>query len=653
MLLRCHGGCEFEAIVSALDMKTADLYPLSRPNGKPRPVKTKESVWPAFHAENGTYIADHVRRSGPNGKKKMFWRGRDGTQGLPEGVGTADLALYSADTPVCTDTVVVTEGQKSADALSSKGIAAVGTVTGASGCPGDVALRPFVDKTVVLWADNDAPGEAHMTKVAVSLRRLGCQDIRQVSWPDAPEKGDAADAVDSGVNVAELITHAVPWEFVTVDLAVLLDDLVEVQTSYVVMSPDQAVAGALWTAHTHAFEAFDATPYMNVGSAEKQSGKTRLLEVWEPLVATSWMTTRTTAAALVRKIDQKQPTLLLDESDAAFKGDKDYAEALRGTLNAGHRRGGVTSVCVGQGSSLEVRDFNVFCPKAIAGIGQLPDTVADRSIRMTLRRRLKTEPVKRFRRRDALTELVPLYHRLATWAPTAVADLRDARPDLPEELPDRAMDGWEPLLAIADRAGGLWPSRARQSAVALSGSGNSDDASRGTQLLHDLSAVFDDQEKMYTKDVIQALCAIEEAPWATYSRQDKPIAANQLSELLLPYGVVPGEVYINGVKSRGYRKESLKDAFSRYVTPAPRHRDLPHGEAVEGISAGLQTTPSAGGGRDGFQPMVQAIVATSRLEPPPTEDREVTDMTCALTGKVCRTCEGVRCVPPIAVSDAT
>ncbi len=76
------------------------------------------------------------------------------------------------------------------------------------------------------------------------------------------------------------------------------------------------------------------------------------------------------------------------------------------------------------------------------------------------------------------------------------------------------------------------------------------------------------------------------------------------------------------------------------------HRDKPYDEAVEGIAAGLQETPRVADARDGFQPMVQAIVAASRQEPLNVDVREVMDMTCALTGKVCRTCEGVRCVPP-------
>src|SRR4051794_27858155 len=106
---------------------------------------------------------------------------------------------------------------------------------------------------------------------------------------------------------------------------------------FVVLSEVQLVAVTLWIAHTHCFDAAQATPYLAISSAEKQSGKTLLLELLAMLVAKPWYTGRTSPAALVRYTDASTPTLLLDESDATFGGDRDYAEALRGVLNTGYR----------------------------------------------------------------------------------------------------------------------------------------------------------------------------------------------------------------------------------------------------------------------------------------------------------------------------
>ncbi len=295
----------------------------------------------------------------------------------------------------------------------------------------------------------------------------------------------AADALPTQPRHAVSTVSPTP---VPVDLASLLNDVERFVRRYVVLSDDQAAVVTLWDAQTHTLDAFDCTAYQQVTSATARTGKTRLLEVQEPLVAHAWLTGRTSAAALVRKVDAQKPTLLLDESDAAFGGDKEYAEALRGVLNTGYRRSGRATLCVGQGANLTFRDFSTFGPKAIAGIGKLPDTVADRSIPIELKRRTKTERVKRFRERDARVEAKPIYTALAAWGATAIASLRAARPHLPVALNDRAQDVCEPLLAIAELAGGPWPDKARRAVVALMGEVPDEDIN--IELLHDIHKIF-------------------------------------------------------------------------------------------------------------------------------------------------------------------
>jgi hypothetical protein len=98
---------------------------------------------------------------------------------------------------------------------------------------------------------------------------------------------------------------------------------------YVVLTDAQAMLVTLWIAMTHAIDAFDFAAYLHITSPVPECGKSRLLEVLEPLVAQPWKTSRVSAAVLMRKIDAQHPTLLLDESDAQFNGDEQYAEALR------------------------------------------------------------------------------------------------------------------------------------------------------------------------------------------------------------------------------------------------------------------------------------------------------------------------------------
>lgn len=258
-----------------------------------------------------------------------------------------------------------------------------------------------------------------------------------------------------------------------------------------------------------------------------------------------------------RKINAECPTLLLDESDTAFKGSKEYAETLRGILNSGHRRGGKTSLCVVSGNAIRYRDFATFCPKAIAGIGELPDTIADRSIPIRLQRALPGE-VQRFRRRDVEDVAAQLREELAALAEANVPSLRDARPLLPSELSARQQDGAEPLLAIADAAGGVWPEIARKALVEILTSTEACDDSPGVRLLTDIRAVFEAirRDRISSKKLVAALAQIESSPWAGLS-------VYRLAKLLKPFRVVPHTIRMGKKTDKGYEKQDFGEAWSR------------------------------------------------------------------------------------------
>jgi hypothetical protein len=377
----------------------------------------------------------------------------------------------------------------------------------------------------------------------------------------------------------------------------LLGEISALLRRFVVMSDAQALVVAIWTVHTYLLDAADATPYLAVTSAEKRSGKTRLLEVLELVVARPWFTGRASAAVLPRKIDADRPTLLLDESDAAFNGDKEYAEALRGVLNTGHRRGGKTTVCVGQGANIGFRDFQAFCAKAIAGIGRLPDTVADRAIPIRLERRAPGERVDHFRRREIEPQTQQICWRLAALGDVAVEHLRAARPDLPDELDDRAMDGVEPLLAIAELAGGNWPMEARAACVELYGGRQIEDESTGIRLLVDIRGVLGDRDRTTTAMLLDELHELDESPWGEWF--GKPLTARALSKLLKPYGVKSRSIVVElGEKAtaKGYLREWFEDAWNRYLPPPDTQktsvRQNPHSNAENDESESVSGPPS-------------------------------------------------------------
>ena len=562
-LVKCHAGCSQDAVIAAL--VDLGLWPAQR-NGS----KSRRKIRHVIKDIAGVVVALHDR--------KGAWYHPDGTPSNTEHpIHPALLPLYGSEhlqDLVDGAEVVICEGEKDTGGLMARGITAVGTY-GTSAHPCDDSLRPLLRLRVTLWADNDAKGAEHMGQIAQALHQLGHDDVRVVEWPEAPAKGGAADFTGTDGELRQLLTDAQriePPE--TVEFVELLKAVKDYIKKYVVLTAPQADTLALWTAHTHAAGAAETTPYIEVTSATKRSGKSLLLETEEHVVASGWMTGRTSAAALVRKMGEGV-TALIDETDAAFKGPQEYSEALRGILNNGHRKGGKATLCVGQGANIEVRDFPVFGPKMIAGIGRLPDTIGDRSITITMKRRSPSEKVTRWRYRNVKAEGVPIRDKLAAWALDAIPALTDARPEIPEELDDRAADGWEPLLAIADLAGGDWPAQARAAAIALSCGDDREDLSWGVRLLGDIQTIIEGREKITIAKLVTELVAIEDAPWGDL--KDKPLTTQGLGWRLRPFGIKAKSVDIQGEKVRGYKAEWFADAFARYLIPretaTSRHTD--------------------------------------------------------------------------------
>jgi hypothetical protein len=342
-----------------------------------------------------------------------------------------------------------------------------------------------------------------------------------------------------------------------------LDSVRDFVRRFVALEESQAEAIALWAAHTHIPNAFSCTPYLAVTSAEKRSGKTRLLEVLELLVREPLPTANISDAALFRIVQDLTPTVLMDEVDAIFKSRE--REELRGLLNAGYRRGAV-AIRMGGRNNTEPQRFTVYSPKAFAGIGDcLPDTITDRSIPIRLKRRTRAEHVERFRLRDVQPHGERLRDELADWLEPQADYLADLRPILPDELDDRAQEFWEPLLAVADVAGGDWPARARAAALALSTGTEREDDSLTVRLLRDIHSCFarNGHDRIRTADLLDFLAGVEESPWGDW--YGKTLSAHGLSRLLRPYRIRTMPVWVDGETARGYKAEQFEDAFSRVL----------------------------------------------------------------------------------------
>ncbi|MCH8095623.1 MAG: DUF3631 domain-containing protein [Proteobacteria bacterium] len=355
-------------------------------------------------------------------------------------------------------------------------------------------------------------------------------------------------------------------------------------------SKEAHVAHTLWIAHCHLMDAWESTPRIAFLSPEPSSGKTRAIEITETLVPRPVEAINVTPAYLFRKVGgpDGMPTILFDEIDTVFGPKAKDNEEIRGLLNAGHRRGAVAGRCVVRGKIIETEEIPAYCALALAGIGNLPDTLITRCIVIRMRRRrAPTEKVEAYRRRLHAAEGHLLRDRLVVWSEAVLEDVTDAWPTMPEGIEDRDADVWEALLAVADAAGGDWPDLARVAAVALVAQSREGTPSLGIHLLADLKEIFEDRDSMSTASILAALNAKEEAPWGDL--KGKPLDSRRLAYFLKKYGVRSKDVRLGETVVKGYTRADLWDQWSRYLAVPPP------GSATSATSATGGDVVGAGG----------------------------------------------------------
>lgn len=422
VVVHCHAGCYVADVVAALHLTMPDLFDDAgmRAAWNPR----RDYVYPG-----GRRVHRKPDKQFPQSGNK-----------------DDDRSLFHADLIGDATTVYIPEGEKDVEVIEAVGGTAVCSAMGA-GKAHLADWSPLNGKDAIIIADKDDAGQKHAAQVAALLAGVATS-VRIV---EAKAGKDFADHTAAGYSLDDLVDVIEP----TTDNGIsVLDDLLATFRRYVAL-PDHhsAVAVTLWTATTHALPAFEFAPRLVVKSPQKRCGKTRLLDIVGGTSHSPLTTVDATVAAIFRSLGGDHPrTLIIDEGDAIF-GNKKIAEQnedLRKLLNAGHQRGRPALRCVGP--SQIPTEFDTFAMAVLAGIGDMPDTITDRAVNIAMRRRAHGEKVAQFRSRRDGPKLETLRKRLAAWAVTVVEELKDAAPEMPVE--DRAADTWEPLIAVADAAGG-------------------------------------------------------------------------------------------------------------------------------------------------------------------------------------------------------
>ena len=369
-----------------------------------------------------------------------------------------------------------------------------------------------------------------------------------------------------------------PWPE-PVNGATLLDGIVNATRRYMILDAGATDTFALWAVGTHAYNAFMIFPRLGITSPTKRCGKTTLLDILAALTLRPLLASNISTAAVFRTVEAAHPTLLVDEADRFLKN----SDELIGVLNAGHRRGGQVIRVVEMSEGYEPRAFDCYSPAALAGIGKLPDTLADRSVEIKLRRKRRDESVESLRL-DRMEAFEVLSQQTARWTRDNRIRLREADPAMPAALFNRVADNWRPLIAIADAAGGEWPQRARR--VAEAAAAQDKDELAWTMLLADLRDLFDREPSgilFTTTQILPALTKMEDRPWPEW-RKEKPLTGTQLAALLKPFGVSPGTVRRGDETGKGYRRADLEDAFARYLDEASASQAVTPSQATESAS---------------------------------------------------------------------
>ena len=393
----------------------------------------------------------------------------------------------------------------------------------------------------------------------------------------AAGSGGAAWLVDE---VPELAQEPEVVQEKVLDGAALLDEARSFMSRFAVLpSPAALDAVVLWAAHTHAVNAFNASPRLAVLSDLPASGKTRVLELAGLLSHDPCQEVDITGPALVAMISQRQPTVLLDEVDTIFGAHGGNSHnALRGVLNAGYKQGATHSRRSGGAFIREA----IYSAIAFGGLGILPGTLMSRSIVIRMGRRKPGQQLERYLPRMHAPLGAATGEALGEWVRSVSLDLASSWPELPEGLEDRAAEIWEPLLAVADAAGGDWPERARAACMELAlGSVTDPVESPGQRVLADLRRAWGAAGNLPTAELITRLYALDGAPWATL--WPKESAPRELAALLAPFGVRPVKIRNGSRTAQGYRRDDMARAWGKMGAPAaegdvpdvPEHETCP------------------------------------------------------------------------------
>jgi hypothetical protein len=325
--------------------------------------------------------------------------------------------------------------------------------------------------------------------------------------------------------------------------------------------PNDAVADLiiLWCAGCHMTDQemrllFMSYPRLFVGTKGPGAGKSTLLRLLagpingqsDGLAPRGEWTSDPSAPSLRALLHGQRAAIFLDQADTK-QGNGDFPAETKTILLQGYMKG-ATVTRGGNTNTGKVNRYRVDGPICMAGLWDaflsMPnmDDVRSRTLMLLCGKRRPTHKLERLDWRDDAPTLQGHHDALAAWAETVKHEVAAARPSM-EGFDDRERDITEPLIAVADAAGGDWPERARN-AVRVVCRGATDEMTKPEPrnpfevLMRDLGLVWaPEEDRLPTREIVERLRELPNSAWSRFrTPQD---AGRELVKILRPEGVEP------------------------------------------------------------------------------------------------------------------
>lgn len=364
----------------------------------------------------------------------------------------------------------------------------------------------------------------------------------------------------------QILPDITPWPE-PVNGSALVNELVTTIKKYVYLPDGAAEVTAIWVLHTYVSDGYVFTPRLFIHSPEPRCGKTTLLDILEYLSYKPLQVSSITGSSMARMItiQKGQITLLADEADRYLNNDND---TLCKVLNSGFQRGKKIMCTEASGRNMKPQFFNCFAPCAIAGIGNIPTTVQDRSITITMKRKTSNDYIEKLRYRQVHQHMEELRQMCKRFIMDHEEEIVNCIPNMPSSLNDRTADVSEILFAIADTISQEWHQRLETALLKLvKHQYDNEEQSVRVQLLMDIKNIFSGVPRgwLSSKNLVEKLNDIETSPWAEWNR-GSPMSVSALAKQLKSFHITPKQTREDyDDRSRKYYLADFKDAFDRYI----------------------------------------------------------------------------------------